>query len=70
MQNGFMESFNGRIRDELLSKTMFRNLVHARVVISAWATDHNTERTYLALGYETPADHARPLTSAIARPAR
>jgi len=39
MQNGFVESFNGRMRDELLNETMFRNLAHARVVISAWATD-------------------------------
>lgn len=37
MQNGFVESFNGRMRDELLNETMFRNLAHARVVIAAWA---------------------------------
>ncbi len=67
MQNGFVESFNGRMRDELLNETMFRNLVHARVVISAWATDYNTERPHSALGYETPADYARTLTTAIAR---
>ncbi|WP_323772210.1 IS3 family transposase [Antarctobacter sp.] len=69
MQNGFVESFNGRMRDELLNETMFRNLAHARVVISAWATDYNTERPHSALGYETPADYARTLTTAIARPA-
>ena len=39
MQNGFVESFNGRMRDELLNETMFRNLAHARVVIAASATD-------------------------------
>ncbi|AZY93650.1 IS3 family transposase [Paracoccus sp. Arc7-R13] len=69
MQNGFVESFNGRMRDELLNETMFRNLAHARVLISAWATDYNTERPHSALGYETPADYARTLTTAIARPA-
>jgi len=68
MQNGFVDSFNGRMRDELLNETMFRNLVHARVVISAWATDYNTERPHSALGYETPANYARTLTTAIARP--
>jgi hypothetical protein len=35
MQNGFVESFNGRMRDELLNETMFRNLAHARAVIAA-----------------------------------
>ena len=34
MQNGFVESFNGRMRDELLNETMFRNLAHARIVIT------------------------------------
>ena len=39
MQNGFVESFNGRMRDELLNETMFRNMAHARAVIRAWAAD-------------------------------
>jgi transposase InsO family protein len=69
MQNGFVESFNGRVRDELLDETMFRNLAHAPVVIAAWAADYNTERPHSALDYQTPADHARTLTTAIARPA-
>ena len=46
MQNGFVESFNGRMRDELLNETMFRNLAHARIVITAWATDYNIERSH------------------------
>ena len=65
----FVESFNGRMREELLNETMFRNLAHARVVITAWATDYNTERPHSALDYQTPADYARTLTTAIARPA-
>jgi len=69
MQNGFVESFNGRMRDELLNETMFRNLPHVRVVISTWTTDYNTERPHSALSYQTPADYARTLTNAIARPA-
>ena len=69
MQNGFVESFNGRKRDELLNETMFRNLAHARVVIADWAADYNTERPHSALDYQTPADYARTLTTAIARPA-
>jgi len=69
MQNGFVESFNGRMRDELLNETMFRNLAHARIVIAAWAADYNTERPHSPLDYQTPADYARTLTGAIARPA-
>ena len=69
MQNGFVESFNGRMRDELLNETMFRNVAHARVAIAAWAADYNTERPHSALDYQTPADCARNLTTAIARPA-
>jgi hypothetical protein len=69
MQNGFVESFNGRMRDALLNETMFRNLAHARVVVAAWAADYNTERPHSALDDQTPADYARALTTAIARPA-
>ncbi len=69
MQNGFVENFDGRMRDELLNETMFRNLAHARVVIADWAADYNTERPHSALDYQTQADHALALTTAIARPA-
>ena len=69
MQNGFVESFNGRMRDELLDETMFRNLAHARIVIAAWANDYNTERPHSALDYQTPVDYAQTLTTAINRPA-
>ncbi|SFH51698.1 Integrase core domain-containing protein [Palleronia marisminoris] len=47
MQNGFVESLNGRMRDELLNEPMFRNLAHARVVIAA--ADYNIERPHPAL---------------------
>lgn len=69
MQNGFVESFNGRMRDEFLNETAFRNLAHARDLIAAWVDDYNTQRPHSALGYETPADYAQTLTTAIARPA-
>ena len=64
MQNGFVESFNGRMRDELLNETMFRNLAHARIVIRNWAHDYNTTRPHSALGYETPEAFAKRLISA------
>lgn len=61
MQNGYAESFNGRMRDELLNETLFLSLDHARVVISAWAEDYNQERPHSSLGYETPAAFAAEL---------
>jgi len=64
-----VESFNGRMRDEFLNETLFRNLGHARDLIAAWVTDYNTERPHSALGYQTPAGFALHLTTAIARPA-
>lgn len=69
MQNGFVESFNGRRRDEFLNQTLFYSLAHARGLIAAWVTDYNTERPYSALGYQNPADFALHLTTAIARTA-
>ena len=64
MQNGFVESFNGRMRDELLNETMFRDMAHARSVIRAWATDYNEERPHSALGYQTPKAFAQDLFTA------
>ena len=61
MQNGYVESFNGRMRDELLNETLFLSLDHARVVISTWAEDYNQERPHSSLGYNTPAAFAAEL---------
>ncbi|MGB3319525.1 MAG: transposase, partial [Sphingopyxis granuli] len=61
MQNGYVESFNGRMRDELLNETLFLDLDHARYVIAAWAEDYNQARPHSALGYETPAAFAAEL---------
>ena len=61
MQNGFVESFNGRMRDELLNETLFLNLDHARRQIAAWVEDYNRRRPHSALGYQTPADFAAKL---------
>ncbi len=64
MRNGFVESLNGRILDELLNKTMFHDLAHALVVITDWAADYNTERAHSVLDCRTPADYALALTTA------
>lgn len=61
MQNGFVESFNGRMRDELLNETVFTSMAQARAVIATWVGDYNTARPHSALGYQTPAAHAAKL---------
>jgi putative transposase len=63
MQNGFCESFNGRMRDELLNETLFFGLDHARQRIAEWADDFNRSRPHSALGYITPAAFAANLTA-------
>ena len=61
MQNGFVESFNGRMRDELLNETLFLDLDQARQLIGAWVADYNTARPHSSLGYQTPAAYADKL---------
>jgi putative transposase len=61
MQNGFCESFNGRMRDELLNETLFFGLDHARAKIVAWVSDYNHRRPHSSLGYATPAEYAANL---------
>ena len=66
-QNGFIESFNGRLRDELLNKTLFRSLPHARAVLEAWRRDYNEARPHSKLGWMTPLDFARALSGKAGR---
>jgi transposase InsO family protein len=63
MQNGFVESFNGRMRDELLNETLFFDLAHARADIARWIADYNHRRPHSALGYQTPAAFAATLAA-------
>ena len=63
MQNGFIESFNGRMRDELLNESLFFGLDHARSAISEWIHDYNTARPHSSLNYRTPAAFAEVLTA-------
>jgi transposase InsO family protein len=58
MQNGYVESFNGRMRDEFLNESLFFGLDHARSAIAEWAADYNHFRPHSSLGYQTPADYA------------
>jgi putative transposase len=70
MQNGYVESFNGHMRDELLNETLFLSTNHARVEIAAWVEDYNRERPHSSLGYETPAAFAAKLDKQWPAPLR
>ena len=61
MQNGYIESFNGRMRDDFLNETLFLDLDQARLLIGAWVADYNTARPHSSLGYRTPAAYADQL---------
>jgi len=58
-QNAFIESFNGRLRDELLNETLFRSLDHARDMLEIWKDDYNTVRPHSAIGNVPPAIYAK-----------
>ena len=58
MQNAFIESFNGRLRDELLNETLFTSLTQARVALGYWRADYNDRRPHSQLGWRTPAEFA------------
>jgi putative transposase len=61
-RNGYIESFNSRVRDECLNINMFWSLAQARVVISDWKADYNHRRRHSALGYQAPAVYAAART--------
>jgi len=58
MQNGFVESFNGRLRDECLNEHLFANLNEARQLIEEWRIDYNTNRPHSSLNGLTPTEFA------------
>ena len=62
MENGYVESFNGRFRDECLNENWFCSLTEARAIIAAWRQDYNKCRPHSALGYRTPEEFAHDAT--------
>lgn len=58
MQNGLVESFNGRLRDECLNEHLFDTLRHARRMIAAWRSDYNYQRPHSSLDGLTPREYA------------
>lgn len=66
-QNAFVESFNGRLRDECLNEHLFDNLAEAKHIIETWRIDYNIERPHTSLGRLAPAVYAK--LNLAARPA-
>src|SRR5687768_6219423 len=59
-ENGYIESFNGKLRDELLNGEIFETQLEAKVLIEWWRREYNTLRPHSALGYRPPAPESRP----------
>ena len=57
-ENGYIESFNGKLRDELLNREIFTTLEEAKVLIEQWRRDYNQVRPHSSLGYRPPAPEA------------
>ncbi len=62
-QNPYVESFGGRLRDELLAVEAFTSLLEAQVLVEDWRIEYNTARPHSALGYLTPTDYAKTRTA-------
>ena len=60
-QNAYIESFNGKFRDECLNEHWFQSLAHARAIIQTWRQDYNEQRPHSMLDYQTPAEVADQL---------
>ena len=57
-ENGYIESLNGKLRDELLNREIFTTLIEARILIEGWRKEYNQERPHSALNYRPPAPEA------------
>jgi transposase InsO family protein len=60
-ENGYIESFNGKLRDELLNREIFTTLIEAKVLIADWRKEYNQVRPHSAKGYKPPAPEAKTL---------
>ena len=69
-ENGYAESFNGKVRDELLNAEEFTSLLEAKVLAADWRRDYNTKRPHSALGHLTPCEFSTQLQVAQIKTAR
>jgi len=57
-ENGYVESFNGKFRDEVLNRELFYSVKEAKVIVESWRLEYNNHRPHSGLGYMTPAAFA------------
>jgi transposase InsO family protein len=62
-ENGYIESFNGKLRDELLNREIFTTLIEAKALIADWRKEYNQIRPHSSLGYRPPAPEAKTLVT-------
>ncbi len=67
-QNGHIESFHDKLRDECLNRELFGSLLEARVILEAWRIEYNESRPHSSLGYQTPGEFARRSNSGLRSP--
>lgn len=59
MENGYIESFNGKFREECLNQNWFQNIAEASIIVEQWRKDYNNDRPHSSLGYLTPKEYLR-----------
>lgn len=62
-ENGYIESFHDKLRDECLNRELFGSLLEARVILESWRVEYNTFRPHSSLGYQTPSHYAQEQTN-------
>jgi len=68
-ENGYIESFNGRFRDEVLNRELFYSVAEAKVIVQRWRNEYNHHRPHSGLGYRTPAEFAASCIASAPPPA-
>jgi len=64
-ENGHIESFHDKLRDECLNRELFGSLLEARVILESWRIEYNESRPHSSLGYQTPGEFARRSNSGL-----
>ena len=67
-ENGHIESFHDKLRDECLNRELFGSLAEARVILESWRMEYNECRPHSSLGYQTPGEFARASNSGLRSP--
>jgi transposase InsO family protein len=67
-ENGHIESFHDKLRDECLNRELFRSVAEARVIVESWRVEYNERRPHSALGYLTPEEYTNQVDGGCAPP--